>query len=276
MHRMPGDPTTELRIPACLACALPQPHALAVLMAGWVGAAAAQQCPSSGSGGLVVANGGCSATISGGTYQTPDRAAFRAGSRGSITVTGPVTITTGRPGVSTDSPGAYALNGGHIEFQASGSTISTNASSALAHALAAQGAGSSITAVGTTLNTRGSDIRAAFAISNATMNLTDTVHITSGAGGYGIVAATGAFVTATGSHITTTGGVSPNGAPSIGILAQEGGQVQLHGGTATEVRTSGTQAYGLVSMSSGRSNMRLVADGSSGPLKVVTGLKVQW
>ncbi|WP_321813452.1 MULTISPECIES: autotransporter outer membrane beta-barrel domain-containing protein [unclassified Paraburkholderia] len=168
---------------------------------------------------------GCNGTVPGGTFNTGATAyaaVFHAINAGTITVTAPVTLES----AGDNSTGAYANNGGSIDFGASTNTSTISVIGAHSNGVHAFSTGAFITG-SINLTTSGDRAHGAFMDYGGVIVLHDSTLVTNGYQAAGVAVATGAFTLSGPSSILTTGDGAPglsatSGNSSIAIDALDG------------------------------------------------------
>lgn len=225
-------------------------------------AARAADCVPPAAGATSYTANGCDATIAGGTFDNGDRngeALLQATNNGTITVMGPVTLSSG----GDEASGAYVHDGGAIRFTAPGSTMTMLG----AHSNGVHAFGAATISGQATIITSGERGHAVFADYGGIIQLQDSAITTHGADAAGVAVAGGSVALFGRSTILTTGETAPgaaqlSGNSSIEIDGQAGrasitttgmaspGAAAVAGGTLAlrnvDVRTEGRRAFGLL------------------------------
>lgn len=225
-------------------------------------AARAADCVPPAAGATSYTANGCDATIAGGTFDNGDRnseALLQATNNGTITVMGPVTLSSG----GDEASGAYAHDGGAIRFTAPGSTMTMLG----AHSNGVHAFGAATISGQATIITSGERGHAVFADYGGIIQLQDSSITTHGADAAGVAVAGGSVALLGQSTILTTGETAPGAAQLSGdshieIDGQAGrasittrgmaspGAAAVSGGTMAlrnvDVRTEGPRAHGLL------------------------------
>jgi outer membrane autotransporter protein len=209
-----------------------------------------QELPAGTYPGIVVNNGAVvtgSNVNSTATGTTTD--AIDASEASRVTLSGSVISTNGNDnayGVSARSGAVVTLTGGSVTTLTTRGQTTTNEGLARGYALYANGAGSSVSADGTSIQTYGSRSYGAHALAGGAVALNNVSITTAGGFGYGVYASgAGSVLTGNNLSLTTTGFTGD------AVWAYAGGRVTLTGGTYivrgdSNPRPPGETANGLV------------------------------
>lgn len=218
--------------------------------------AASAQLRINGTTGVVAAQ----SIIETGTTAGTNGHAVLATNSGTVTNSGPITITTG----GSTAYGVFVQTGASAFFD--NATVTTTG--ATAYGLDAYNAGSEIRLRDSAVSTSGRGSNGVRAVGAGTINLTDVTVSTTGNGSYGIQSSgANSRVNAEGVTVQTTG-TAEGANSSVGAIAEGGGTLVLahSSANATSITTAGAQASGLWAQTEGA----LVATGDDRLLEVRT------